>query len=80
MENGMEEKQYTFSLEDNFARLEATIEKLERDDISLEEAFQAYSEGMTMLKQCSEQIDRVEKKVLKLSAEGQLEAFENGEQ
>lgn len=75
----MGEKQFMFSLEDNFARLEETIEKLEREDISLEEAFQAYSEGMAALKLCGEQIDRVEKKVLKLSEEGQLEEFDNGE-
>ncbi|MCM1024908.1 MAG: exodeoxyribonuclease VII small subunit [Roseburia sp.] len=75
----MGEKEYRFSLEENFSRLEETIEKLEREDISLEEAFQAYSEGMATLKQCSEQIDRVEKRVLKLSGEGQLEVFENGE-
>lgn len=76
----MGEKQYMFSLEENFLRLEETIEKLEREDISLEEAFQAYSEGMATLKQCGEQIDRVEKRVLKLSEEGQLEVFGNGEE
>lgn len=75
----MGEKQYLFSLEENFSRLEETIEKLEREDISLEEAFQAYSEGMATLKRCGEQIDRVEKRVLKLSEEGGLEVFENGE-
>lgn len=69
-----------FSLEENFARLEETIEQLEDDDISLEDAFRAYSEGMTILKQCNDQIDRVEKQVLKLNEEGHLEEFENGEQ
>ena len=43
------------------------IEKLEADNISLEDAFNAYSMGMAILKDCNEQIDRVEKKVLKLS-------------
>ena len=62
-----------FSLEENFARLESTIEKLEADDISLEEAFRAYSTGMDLLKQCSVLLDRVEKKVMKLSEQGILE-------
>ena len=41
--------------------------------MSLEDAFTAYSAGMTILKECNEQIDRVEKKVLKLSEQGSLE-------
>ena len=63
----------TYSLEENFARLEQEIEKLEAEDVTLEEAFQAYSVGMKLLKDCNAQIDKVEKKVLKLTAEGQLE-------
>ena len=63
----------TYSLEENFARLEQEIEKLEAEDVTLEEAFQAYSAGMKLLKDCNAQIDKVEKKVLKLTAEGQLE-------
>lgn len=69
----MSSEKKNFSLEENFARLEETIEKLESDDISLEDAFNAYSMGMTILKECNEQIDRVEKKVLKLSEQGELE-------
>lgn len=61
------------SLEENFAKLELEIEKLEAEGVTLEEAFAAYSEGMKLLKECNAQIDKVEKKVLKLSAEGQLE-------
>ncbi len=76
----MEERQETLSLEENFARLEETIERLEKEDIPLEEAFQAYSQGMSILRQCNDQIDRVEKQVLKLTEEGRLEEFDNGEQ
>lgn len=59
-------------LEDNFLKIDEVIEKLEAEDISLEDAFAAYSEGMQLLKACNEQIDRVEKKVLKLSENGEL--------
>lgn len=61
------------SLEDGFARLEETIARLEDEEISLEDAFTAYSAGMTLLKSCNEQIDRVEKQVLKLAEDGSLE-------
>ncbi len=67
------------SLEENFERLEMAIDNLERDDISLEDAFRYYSEGMQLLKRCNDQIDKVEKKVLKLTEEGMLEEFDNGE-
>ncbi|MCI8527647.1 MAG: exodeoxyribonuclease VII small subunit [Lachnospiraceae bacterium] len=74
----MDEVKREPGLEENFARLEALIGKMEQEDISLEEAFLTYSEGMAVLKQCNGQIDRVEKQVLKLSEEGRLEEFEDG--
>lgn len=76
----MEEKKTAFSLEENFARLEDAIDRLGDDGLPLEEAFQTYSLGMNILKECNDQIDRVEKQVLKLTEEGQLEEFDNGEQ
>ena len=77
---GMEDKNSeNLSLEENFERLEMAIDNLERDDLSLEDAFRYYREGMQLLKQCNDQIDKVEKKVLKLTEEGMLEEFDNGE-
>ncbi|MCM1100254.1 MAG: exodeoxyribonuclease VII small subunit [Clostridium sp.] len=64
------------TLEENFTRLEETIGRLENEDISLEDAFAAYSEGMALLQQCNGQIDRVEKKVLKLAEDGGPEEWE----
>ncbi len=63
------------SLELKFAQLEETLEKLEQDELSLEESFAAYAKGMELLKQCNEEIGKVEKKVLVLSEEGNLEEF-----
>lgn len=69
----MENRELT--LEENFARLEQAIEKLEAEDVSLEEAFAAYSAGMKLLKECNAQIDKVEKQVMKLAEDGTLEAL-----
>lgn len=66
------------SLEENFARLEEIVRLLESEDIPLEEAFKAYSQGMEVIKKCNDRIDRVEKQVLKLGSDGQLEEFEYG--
>lgn len=63
------------SLEENFVKLEAAIQKLEAEDVSLEDSFAAYNEGMNLLKECNEAIDKVEKQVLKISEAGELEPF-----
>ena len=70
-----EEQAEKFTIEENFAKLEKTIEQLESGEISLEEAFTAYSEGMKLVKECNEQLDKVEKQVLKLTEEGTLDPF-----
>lgn len=68
-------------LEKNFEKLEELIEVLADADVSLEDAFRAYGEGIAILKECNEQIDRVEKQVLVLSGDGELEELEElGEQ
>ena len=63
------------SLEEKFAKLEETVKQLEQEEISLEDSFHLYKEGMELLKQCNEDIDKVEKQVLLLNAEGETEAF-----
>ncbi len=75
----MAEKQKEFSLEENFERLEETIGVLEQEEISLEDAFKAYSAGVEILRQCNDQIDKVEKQVLKLSETGELEELDHGD-
>ncbi|HIR12631.1 MAG TPA: exodeoxyribonuclease VII small subunit [Candidatus Choladousia intestinavium] len=68
-----EEKEKT--LEESFQELETILVKLEDKDIPLEESFQKYQEGMQLLKSCKDKIDLVEKKILMLNEEGQLEEF-----
>lgn len=52
------------------------IGKLESEDISLEDSFQVYEEGMKLIKECNDKIDCVEKKVLELNANGSLQEME----
>lgn len=75
----MAEKKETgqpLGIEENFAKLEETIQQLESGEISLEDAFACYSEGMKLIKDCNAQIDRVEKQVLKLTEDGALEPLD----
>lgn len=55
------------SLEDTFSQIEEVFKKLQNGEISLEESFEVYKEGMEMLEHAREVIDTVEKKVIQLS-------------
>ena len=61
------------TLEENFELLSEVTEKLQSDDLPLEEAFENYKMGMDLIKKCSDQIDKVEKEVLKLNSDLSLE-------
>lgn len=63
------------TLEELFEELEQVAGRLEQGDISLEESFRLYHEGMRMLKLCNEKIEEVEKKVLILEESGELHEF-----
>ena len=73
LETGMAKKKEMLSLEEALEKLDKTIERLQVEEISLEESFQLYKEGMDYVKICSETIDQVEKKVLVLNQEGNLD-------
>lgn len=61
------------TLDETFEKLEDAIGKLEQEDVSLEESFKLYKEGMELIRSCNEKLDRVEKEVLKLNESGDLE-------
>jgi len=63
------------TLEQLFEKLEESIGQLERDDISLEDSFKIYKEGMKLVQTCNSKIDKVEKEVLKLNENGELDEF-----
>lgn len=60
------------SLEEVLAEVEGIIEKLQQRDVSLEDSFLLYQQGVEKLRCCNEKIDTVEKKLLILNEEGQL--------
>ena len=63
------------ALEEAFEQLEEMVAQLESEDITLEESFRIYQQGMQVLKYCSSKIDQVEKKVWKISEDGQTDEF-----
>ena len=68
-------EQEQFRLEEAFDQIEALLTKLQDKDVTLEESFGLYQEGMGLLKLCNENIDHVEKQMLQIDEEGQTHEF-----
>lgn len=55
------------SFEEALERLEQHVERLDEDDLSLQEALQAYKEGTSLVARCEEHLDEVSIKLEELS-------------
>ena len=62
-------------LEEMFKDLEELIGKMENEEITLEQTFDLYNNGMELLKKCNLSIDEVEKKVLVFDENGETDEF-----
>ncbi|MBR6148466.1 MAG: exodeoxyribonuclease VII small subunit [Lachnospiraceae bacterium] len=72
----MEEKR---SLEEMLSSLEECVNRMESGELSLEQSFEAFKEGIELVKQCNESIDMVEKEVVKLMDDGSIEPLDEVE-
>ncbi len=64
------------SIEALFQEIEETLEKMRQEELPLEDSFVLYKRGMEQLKDCAKRIDTVEKQVLTLNGEGELDDFQ----
>jgi exodeoxyribonuclease VII small subunit len=62
----MTAKRVTETFEESYARLEQTVEKLEKGGLSLEESIALYEEGMELAKRCQTMLDDAELRITKL--------------
>ena len=60
------------TLEQSFEKLEQIIGNLENGDVSLEDSFKLYNEGMKLIQNCNQQLDKVEKKIVVLNQKATL--------
>lgn len=58
------------NLEASMEALDQVLQELEKEEISLEQSFQLYQQGMKLLKECNDSIDKVEKKMIVLNEKG----------
>lgn len=66
------------SFEEQILKLEETVRKLERGDISLDESLALFEEGVKLTKDCREQLNKAENKV-KILVNGEEEDFDVNE-
>ena len=64
-----------FRLETAFDQIEQLLQKLQDGEVSLEESFRLYEQGMKLLQKCNENIDHVEKQMLQIDEEGHTHEF-----
>ena len=63
-----EDKKIDF--ESSLKGLEKIVEKLEDDDINLEDSVKSFEKGMTLVKECQKQLQSAELKIKKLLDDG----------
>lgn len=64
-------KQESEDLEMMFRKLDEVITELESDEISLEQSFVLYNQGIEAIKKCNDTIDGIEKKVQMIDKNGE---------
>ena len=63
------------TLEESIAEVEAIIRQMEASDVSLEDSFKLYQQGIEQLKACNGMLDTVEKQMLIIGQNGDLSEF-----
>ncbi len=63
------------NLEASLEALEQVMEELSAPDLSLEASFAKYKQGMDLLLQCNQAIDKVEKELMILEENGVSDEF-----
>lgn len=69
------ENEKTLTLEERFAQLEQIVARMEDADVSLDEAFELYKKGLDEVKSANDMVQGMEKAMLVLNSDGQLEEF-----
>ena len=52
------------TLEESFESLDKIIQEMQTGELTLEQSFKKYEEGMKLIKNCNDAIDKVEKKLI----------------
>lgn len=68
------------SFESALGELETRVAQLERGDLALEDALRLFEEGVALVRECHERLDKADARILALSAEaGEIREVPLGE-
>jgi len=67
------------NLEKLIAELESIVNKMESDDLNIEDSLKSYEKGISLIKNAQKKLKKIEQKVEILSKEGTLENFNSDE-
>jgi exodeoxyribonuclease VII small subunit len=67
--------QEDITLEERFAAIESILERMESGETSLDESFALYKKGLSEIKAANDSLDLMEKAMLVLNENGELEEF-----
>ena len=67
------------NLEKLIAELESIVNKMESDDLNVEDSLKSYEKGISLIKNAQNKLKKIEQKVEILSKEGILENFNTDE-
>jgi len=60
----MEDAKEKFSMEKAYEELDALLADMEENEHSLSETFSLYENGLKLIRQCSDEIDHIEKQLV----------------
>lgn len=63
----MKPKKQEHSFEDSFKRLETILEKLEGEEVTLEETLKLYEEGLSLTKFCYDKLSNAELRIKEIT-------------
>ena len=65
------------TLDEMFQDLDNLMQAMEVSEVSLDDSFQLYHQGIDLLKACNDKMDKIEKQMLVLDSEGETHEFES---
>ena len=62
-------------LEERFAAIESILDQMEAEDVTLDQSFALYKQGLEQIKAANRSLDSIEKAMQVLNENGELEEF-----
>ena len=75
MANNMDNKNEKTGLEERFSMIEDILAQMGDENVTLDQSFDLYKQGIEQIKAANADLDRIEKAMLVMNEDGELEEF-----